>query len=307
MLKAETARFAGYVCAATLFSATALVFPFAAVAQDTAQNASLNTAPAAAAVPAAPVVTPATPAQTVTLIDGALPSRAMMTHGLTVSDALRDAGITLSHTDRVAPGLNTPLTEAPRIRVTRVRFTDQTLTQPIPCSAVFTMSRELPPGTVHVEHAGMPGVRTLTYRTGYVNGQKTSRWLVSSVVTRKPVARVTLGGIRVASAAALPSRGGTYDRMRALMMVATGYSPYEGSSTGRCATGMRAGYGVVAVDPRVIRLGTRLYISGYGYAVAGDTGGAIRGHRIDLGNATYREAAAVGRRRVQVWVLSPHH
>ena len=106
-------------------------------------------------------------------------------------------------------------------------------------------------------------------------------------------------------ARALPSRAGTYNRLRSLDMVATGYSPYEGSGAGRCATGMRAGYGVVAVDPRVIRLGTRLYVEGYGYAVAGDTGGAIKGRRIDLGHTTYHEAEMVGRRRVKVWVLAP--
>ena len=74
---------------------------------------------------------------------------------------------------------------------------------------------------------------------------------------------------------------------------------------GLCANGMHAGYGVVAVDPHLIRLGSKLYIEGYGYAVAGDTGGAIKGHRIDLGHTTYSEASSVGRRHVTVWLLSP--
>jgi len=90
-------------------------------------------------------------------------------------------------------------------------------------------------------------------------------------------------------------------------MVATAYYPGP-ESTGKSAdgitaTGMRAGHGVVAVDPRVIPLGTRLYIPGYGLAVAGDVGGAIKGLRIDLGFSTLREALHFGRRRVTVYVL----
>jgi 3D (Asp-Asp-Asp) domain-containing protein len=69
------------------------------------------------------------------------------------------------------------------------------------------------------------------------------------------------------------------------------------------ALGWQAGYGIVAVDPRVIPLRTRLYIPGYGYAVAGDTGGAIRGSRIDLGFNTYRDARQFGRRNVTVYLL----
>lgn len=49
------------------------------------------------------------------------------------------------------------------------------------------------------------------------------------------------------------------------------------------AIGMRAGYGVIAVDPKVIKLRSKVYIPGYGVAVAGDTGGAIKGNIIDLG------------------------
>ena len=167
------------------------------------------------------------------------------------------------------------------------------------------MSKDVSPGHIKPGHTGVPGILTKTFRVGYVNEKRSERWLVSARVTRQPQDQETLGGIRVRMARALPSRAGTYDRLRSINMVATGYSPYEGSSVGRCATGMRAGYGVVAVDPRVIRLGTRLYVEGYGYAVAGDTGGAIKGRRIDLGHTTYHEAEMVGRRRVKVWVLAP--
>ncbi len=293
MLETKTIRIVGYVCAATLFSAAALTFPFAAVAQDVTQSQAMSPAPVVA--PTIPVV----------LMDGVSSPRTLATQGGTVADVLREAGVTLNSDDRVAPALTTPVTAQLAVTITRVRFADEKVTKSIPFRTVFQMSKAVRPGTIRQGHTGVPGVLTQTYRVGFVNGTRTSRWLLSSVVTRRPVDQQTLAGIRVQMAAALPSRGGAYNRMRSLMMTATGYSPYEGSGSGRCATGMRAGYGVVAVDPRVIRLGTRLYISGYGYAVAGDTGGAIKGRRIDLGSSTYSEAAQVGRRRVQVWVLSP--
>ncbi len=75
----------------------------------------------------------------------------------------------------------------------------------------------------------------------------------------------------------LPSRG-YFSGRRVLWLMATKYR----ANGRRTASGLRSRFGVVAVDPRVIPLGTRLYIDGYGYAVAGDTGGAIKGDRIDL-------------------------
>ena len=82
---------------------------------------------------------------------------------------------------------------------------------------------------------------------------------------------------------------------RTLSVVATGYS-----STGSTASGIPAGPGLVAVDPAVIPLGTRITIPGYGEAVAADTGPAVRGAAIDLWFATTEEARAWGRRTVVV-------
>ena len=69
------------------------------------------------------------------------------------------------------------------------------------------------------------------------------------------------------------------------------------------ATGSRLKKGIVSVDPRLIPLGTRLYVEGYGYAVADDVGGAIKGHRIDLAYDSRSEALQFGRQTVKVYVL----
>ena len=89
-----------------------------------------------------------------------------------------------------------------------------------------------------------------------------------------------------------------------LKMEATAYIPSDGGGSGITATGMVAQHGVIAVDPNVIPLGSRVFIPGYGMAVAADTGGAIRGNRIDLCMNTYREAINFGRGVVEVYILN---
>lgn len=90
---------------------------------------------------------------------------------------------------------------------------------------------------------------------------------------------------------------------KVLTMIATAYCPLEPGLDYGTASGMRAQRGVVAVDPRVIPLGTRLYVDGYGYAIAGDTGSAIKGNRIDLCFDTLEEVYVFGWRLVTVRIL----
>jgi 3D (Asp-Asp-Asp) domain-containing protein len=174
---------------------------------------------------------------------------------------------------------------------------------PIPFKKIFTLSRTAPLGRTSVAHTGVNGVLDKTYRITYRNATAVRYDLISTKVVKAPVDFEVVAGY-TREARALPSRSGVYNRCREIDMVATGYSPYEGSGAGLCANGMHAGFGLVAVDPRVIPLGTHLYVEGYGYALAGDTGGAIRGARIDLGQDTYSAAEAVGRRRVHVYILA---
>ncbi len=90
---------------------------------------------------------------------------------------------------------------------------------------------------------------------------------------------------------------------RTMIMKATAYSPQEPGLDDHTASGLPARYGVVAVDPTVIPLGTRLLVEGYGEAIAGDTGSAIKGMRIDLCFDTLAECEAYGVRMVRVTVL----
>ena len=93
------------------------------------------------------------------------------------------------------------------------------------------------------------------------------------------------------------------DYVAVMEMEATAYLPTDGDGYGITATGIPATYGVAAVDPYVIPLGSRLYIPGYGEAIAADTGGAIYGNRIDLCMESYSECMNFGRRYVTVYVL----
>ena len=75
----------------------------------------------------------------------------------------------------------------------------------------------------------------------------------------------------------------------------------QGKWVGQTASGMKPQVGVIAVDPKVIPLGTKLYVEGYGNAIAGDTGGVIKGKRLDLFMNTNEECYVWGRKKVKVW------
>ena len=115
---------------------------------------------------------------------------------------------------------------------------------------------------------------------------------IIEIGTKKPEAAATTAG---------SINGISYTA--ALQVQATGYTPYDAGCTGITATGTRAGYGTIAVDPSVIPLGTQLYIPGYGYGIAADTGGAIKGNKIDLCYETKSDAFSWGRRNVTIYIV----
>jgi 3D (Asp-Asp-Asp) domain-containing protein len=92
---------------------------------------------------------------------------------------------------------------------------------------------------------------------------------------------------------------------KTIEVIATAYtqSKKEGTFDGITYTGHKVRRGVVAVDPKVIPLGSKLWIEGYGYGEALDTGGAIKGYRIDLFMESKKEALQWGRKKVKAIIL----
>jgi len=228
--------------------------------------------------------------------------------GETVADALVAAGLDPSEHTAVDPSAQTRLRAGMRILVPHVFVRVLEADEPLAFRTVTRQDPTRPKGSRATITRGAPGAVHRVYRVLVTDGAEGPRQLTSERVIQPAVDEVVAvgcapsklaSGARRSRAAVSPPASGT--RMN---VTATGYAPGSDGVDWRTATGGRAGYGVVAVDPDVIPLGTRLFIPGYGYGVASDTGGAIDGQRIDLCFENRAEALIWGRRAVKIIILN---
>lgn len=227
--------------------------------------------------------------------------------GDTVADALIAAGIDPASNPAVTPSLDSPLVSGMEISAPDVFVRLERDSVELPVTTETRTDGSLPAGRRVVVSEGRPGRVLRVYRVVVTNGIEGPRTLTTEqvVATQRPrvVAVGTAPALRpgrsvVARAAERPPTRG-----RKMRVVATGYSAQQPDLDDRTATGALARHGVIAVDPDVIPLGTRVYVPGYGYAIAADTGGAIDGNRIDLCFDTVAEAIVWGRRSVTIVIL----
>lgn len=220
----------------------------------------------------------------------------------TVGDLLHELSIALAPSDAVSVLLETPLKPDMSIQVVRRTEAVSVTREEIPYQLVRRDDRSMAIGESREIQAGEPGFREIERITRYEDGQEVGSEIVAERIVQDPVDQIVAYGTM-----GVVSRGGeSYRYVRELTMTATGYTAGKESNpngNGYTYTGMKAERGVVAVDPKVIPLYTRLYIEGYGVAIAADTGGAIKGNRIDLCFDAVREALDWGVRPVRVYVL----
>jgi 3D (Asp-Asp-Asp) domain-containing protein len=229
-------------------------------------------------------------------------SRSYDTTAKTVAEFLQDENIALGAMDRCSVKVNTTIASGMQITITRVREETLTERRSLPFTTRKRFTDTLRDGQSKVLTVGKNGEDVVVYHAIYKDGKVTEKQVLSKTSTA-PTQEVVLVG---ASGRTVASRGSELrGGGRTITLVATAYSPIGNGPFGmQTATpGVRCRYGVVAVDPSVIPLGTRLYVPGYGNCVAYDKGSAIKGHRIDLFYPTERQASAYGRKRVTVTIL----
>lgn len=212
----------------------------------------------------------------------------------TVAEALTKLDIELGAKDKVSQSLDHMLEPNDKVQVVRVTERIETVESEIPFQSVIQPG-DYPVGLPdRVISRGSNGLQEQTVKLTFEDGQEVDRQVLAQQLLTSPTDQVVSRGAQTSI-----SRGGsTINFKRAYVMKA---SAYCGPGT-RTATGAPVGWGVVAVDPSVIPLGTRVYVEGYGEARALDTGGAIKGNRIDLFMNSYESAISYGVREVIVYV-----
>lgn len=225
--------------------------------------------------------------------------------GNTVADALIAVGADPGAGLSVEPELTAPLEAGMTItaRDVYMRVIEESFATPF--KTITKNDPKLAYGKRVVTTLGVAGKSVRVYQVLVVDGVAGARTLKAERIVSAPVDEVLSVGTgrsskqptRSRSVAAAPKGG------RQLTVMTTAYAPGADGVDTRTATGARAGYGIIAVDPRIIPLGTRVYVPGYGYAIAADTGGAIKGNKIDVCFDSGAEAIQWGRRTVTITIL----
>ncbi len=176
-----------------------------------------------------------------------------------------------------------PALDAPQPLHTTSRFEKklETVTEKIERKTINKDDPEREIGNDAVAQEGKDGKRTKVYEVLYFEGKEYSRDLVS-VDVLPPEDKIIAKGTKIVWRT-LQTPEGEISYWRKLRVWATHYDSHCPGCDQWTATGMKQGKGVIAVDPSVIKMSSQVYVPGYGKAVAGDTGGAIKGNIIDLG------------------------
>ncbi len=244
----------------------------------------------------------------------------------TVADALNKAEVTIDENDNISASLDTPLTNAMKIKVTRVTYKERTVDEVLPFTTQKKNNANLYTDQSKTIQKGVNGRQNVTYKDKYVDGKLKESVKINAVVTKAATERIlevgtkrrpttSANGINTVSTLSAPSslqigkNGVPTSYKRVITGTASAYSGGGVTATGKY---VRPGY--IAVNPNQIPYGTKMWIVSndgsyvYGYASAEDTGGFIywsgsSSTVCDLYFDSEGQASAFGRRGVTIYIL----
>ena len=242
--------------------------------------------------------------------------------GETVGELLRRLNLEVSGEDAVSHGLEDKTWDGMDIYIDRVETIRETYSSTIPHEVTYCTDATIPVGVEDVRTEGIDGEMLCTADVVYVNGKEVKRAVTSQTVTREAVAEVigvgTGEAIGVVDPKAMPIIEDGYITLPTGEVLtythrdtvrATAYTHTDAGCDMITSTGSTVHWGTVAVDPRYIPYGTRMFIMAsdgsyiYGIATAEDCGGDIKGDRMDLYMPTYEQCMEFGRRRCTLYFL----
>lgn len=239
------------------------------------------------------------------IVDGGKEQEAWST-STTVADFLTQQQVALNELDRVEPGLEEDVAEDSVIHIIRVEKVTDVVEEPIKFAVVTENDKALEKGKQKIVKEGQEGLLSKKYEVILENGKEVSRKLISEDTVREKQDKVVAMGTKVIIQQV--SRGSNESGGTEFYVTSTAYTANCNGCSGYTATGvnLRANPNakVIAVDPRVIPLGTKVYVEGYGYAVAADTGSAVKGNKIDVFFPSKAEAYRWGRKSVKIRILN---
>lgn len=244
----------------------------------------------------------------------------------TVANFLKQQDIKLGEYDRVENDLNATVSPNDQITIVRVEKVTDVVEEEIGYPVETKKDSSLLKGEEKVISRGQKGKVTRTYEITRENGKVIARDIKEEKVVQEPKAKVVAVGTKVVTAQVSRGSNTTTKKTTArttastnkstqatnasgkeFYVTATAYTPYCNGCSGISAAGIdlrsNPNLKVIAVDPNVIPLGSKVWVEGYGYAIAGDTGGAIKGNKIDILVQTKEEAYKWGRKKVRIKVL----
>lgn len=225
---------------------------------------------------------------------------------ITVANVLENQHILLGEFDRVEPSLDQKINRNTTVKVIRVEKTEETIEQNTNFAVVKKQDSSLLAGEERVLQEGERGKVAKTFEVVKENGVEVSRNVTKEVMLKESTDQIVVVGTKQPAKAVGLSNNEMVTASE-YYVEATAYSPFcdgcEGISAGGYNYRANPNMALIAVDPRIIPLGTKVWVEGYGYAIAGDTGGAIKGNRIDVLLPTEAAANEWGRKRVKIRIL----